>query len=174
MTQVRDRFLAPLDLSETDMVVIVQPGNPKGVRSVGDLAQADLKLGIANEEQSALGALTRRLFQTIPAGEMNLYEAIQPNVKVRTPTADLLVNQLRTGALDAAVVYQANVSLLADKLEVIPIREGNPTAVQPIAVGNESRHKYLMGRLVDALKSAKSRTQFETHGFRWHARAGAR
>ena len=112
------------------------------------------KLGIAHEEQSALGALTRRLFEPIPHGDSNMYAAILPNVSVRTPTADLLVTQLRVGALDAAVVYKANVSQTGDSIEVIPITEGEPSATQPIAVSKSSTHPYLAARLVKAISSA--------------------
>lgn len=174
MTQVADRFTTPLAVSETDMIVIVQPGNPLGITGVQDLAREGRKLGIANEEQSALGGLTRRLLSQISTADgRDLYEAIQPNVKVRTPTADMLVNQLRAGGLDAAIVYTANVSQVRDKLEVVSITEGNPIAVQPIAVANQSRLKYLSARLVEALTSEPSRQTFEQAGFRWRAGAAS-
>lgn len=174
MTQVADRFTPARTVSETDMIVIVQPGNPLGIKSVKDLAREGLKLGIANEEQSALGSLTQRLLSQISTDDgVDLYEAIQPNVKVRTPTADLLVNQLRAGGLDAAIVYAANVSQVRDKLEVIPITEGQPTAVQPIAVADRSKHKYLTARLVETLTTEQSRHAFEQAGFRWRAGVAA-
>lgn len=168
MQQVRDKFGPSIDIAETDMIIIVQKGNPEKIESVRDLVRPGLKVGIANEEQSALGALTRRLFETIDDGQgSNLYEALQPNVAVRTPTADLLVNQLRTGALDAAIVYQANVPLVRDKLDVIPIRDGDPVATQPIAVSATSSNRYLTERLVETIRSNHSRVIFEEVGFRW-------
>jgi len=174
MTQVADRFTLPHTVSETDMIVIAQPGNPLEIGNVKDLAREGLKLGIANEEQSALGGLTKRLLSQISTDDgADLYQAIQPNVKVRTPTADLLVNQLRAGGLDAAIVYAANVSQVRDKLEVIPITEGKPTAVQPIAVANQSKHKYLTERLVKTLTTEHSRLAFEQAGFRWRAGVAA-
>ncbi len=167
MTQVQSKFKPSLTVSQTPMVVIVQKGNPQEIKSVTDLTKAGLKLGVANEEQSALGALTRNLFQKIKFGDGDLFAAIQDNIKVRTPTADLLVNQLRVGALDAAVVYQANVSFVKDKLEVITITEGDPTAVQPIAVNKKSRYPYLTQRLVDAIASNRSQQRFLDCGFGW-------
>ncbi len=169
MVQVRDKFRQPLTISRTDMVVIVQKGNPKGIEKLADLAQPGLKLGVANEKQSALGALTRRLLEKLNVDGTNLYEAIQPNISVRTPTADLLVNQLRAGGLDAAVVYRVNVAMVKDELEVITITQGDPAATQPIAVSKTTKYPYLTNRLVDAITSNSSRGRFENVGFQWRA-----
>ena len=43
------------------------------------------------------------------------------NVKVQSPTGDMLVNQLRTGSLDAVVAYVSNAVPAADQLEAIAI-----------------------------------------------------
>ena len=172
MTQVQSRFQPSLNISETDMIIITQPGNPHDLKTVFDLRREGLKLGIANEEQSALGSLTRTLLEGFQGDDdQNLYEAIQPNIATRTPTADLLVNQLRTGALDAAIVYRANVPLVLDKLEVIPIADSRAIALQPIAGSYDSSCRYLTGRLIDAVRSNESRALFEKMGFRWRAEA---
>ncbi len=167
MHQVQDKFLAPVTVSETDMVIITKKGNPKNIKSLKDLARDGIKLGIAHEKQSALGALTKRMMSKIDYNRQDLYSAIQKNVKQNTPTADLLVNQLRVGGLDASIVYMANVSQVKDKLDIIPITEADPKAEQPIAIRKKTEHRYLMQRLLDAIESAKSREKFESHGFRW-------
>jgi len=167
MGQVQDKFHPAVTVSETDMVIITKKGNPKNIKNLHDLARDGVKLGIAHEEQSALGALTKRMMEKIDHDGQNLYSAIQKNVKQNTPTADLLVNQLRVGGLDASIVYMANVSLVKDKLEIVPITEANPRAEQPIAIGKNSKHSYLMQRLLNEISSAQSRTRFESRGFRW-------
>ena len=57
------------------------------------------------------------------------------NVRTQTPTADLLVNQMKTGSLDAAIVYRANCSFVKDDLPIIgtfqqelnvTLKEGKP------------------------------------------------
>ena len=164
MAAVSNLFAEVEEVSATDMVMLVQKGNPKGIRSLEDLAQTALKLGIANEDQSALGARTKQLLES--AG---LLDRIRDNVKTRTPTADLLVNQMRTGALDAAIVYRANTAHVRDKLDVIPIARADALAVQPIGVNRQSDHKYLVRRLKQTLMSGESRAQFESSGFTWRA-----
>ncbi|MBM81973.1 MAG: hypothetical protein CMJ78_15485 [Planctomycetaceae bacterium] len=167
MDDVQSDFRPPLTISDTDMVVIVQKGNPMRVKDVKELTKADLKVGVANAEQSALGELTKKLFLQIKLDDSNLYEAVQGNVRVQTPTADMLVNQVLANGLDAAIVYKANVASISEKLEIIPIRTGNPKAVQPIAVNKASKHPYLAQRLVEAITSAESRERFLSHGFGW-------
>lgn len=161
---VQDMFLEPLDVSETDMVLLVAKGNPLGIHSLADLAKPGLKVGVANVEQSTLGALTERLLK-----EQGLLERVTPNIKVQTPTADLLVNQIRTGSLDAVVVYQVSTSQVQDSLTVVSIDHPSAKAVQPYAIAKHSQHRLLMGRLQAAICSPESRRQYEMLGFRWRA-----
>jgi molybdenum ABC transporter molybdate-binding protein len=164
---VQDLFEAPVEISETDIVILAAKGNPKAIRSLADLARPGLRLGVANAKQSTLGDLTVKLLQP-----MGILEAVMANVKTQTPTADLLVNQMRTGALDAVVVYAANTSQVRDKLDIVPLSGPVGKAVQPFAVGKNSGHRYLMGRLLEAIRSPESRRLYESLGFRWRERNG--
>jgi ABC-type molybdate transport system substrate-binding protein len=109
-----------------------------------------------------LGSLTARLLRS-----QGLLEKVMANVKVQTPTADLLVNQIRTGSLDAVVVYTANTSQVRDLLDVVELPEPEALAIQPYAIGRNSDHAQLMDRLLTTLRSAESRQRFEATGFRW-------
>ncbi|MGE3309661.1 MAG: molybdate ABC transporter substrate-binding protein [Limisphaerales bacterium] len=162
MTNVQEHFRPAIELARTRMVLLTRKDNPRNLRTLADLAAPGLRVGVANPEQSALGALTARLLR-----QLGLDAAIQPNIAVQTPTADLLVNQLRAGGLDAAIVYQANTSQVRDVLEVIPIEAPEALAIQPYAVGQSSSNALLMARLLDALLSSDSRRRFEDAGFVW-------
>jgi ABC-type molybdate transport system substrate-binding protein len=131
---------------------------------LSDLTKPGLALGVANEHQAALGALTARLLRS-----QGLLGQVMANVKVQTPTADLLVNQIRTGSLDAVVVYAANASQVRDLLDVIELTEPEALAIQPYAIGRNSEHAQLMDRLLAALRSTESRQRFEETGFNWRA-----
>ena len=158
---VSDQFFAPTEVAESGIVLLVAKGNPKGIRSVGDLAQAGLRVGLGNSQQTALGALTENLLR-----ESGVFDAVMVNVKTQTPTADLLVNQMRTGSLDAVVVYEANASQVRDALDVVRLNLPNAKAIQPFAVGKNSEHRFLMERLLTALRSEESKQKFEAVGFR--------
>ena len=76
---------------------------------------------------------------------------------------------IRTGSLDAVIVYRSNAVNVLEHLEVVPIELPTAFAVQPYAVGKNSDHKYLMGRLLEAVKSAESKERFLSVGFEWKA-----
>ncbi len=162
MHSVSDMFLEAVDLSRTDIVLLVPKGNPLGLSRLADLARPNLRVGIANEQQSALGALTVRMLRAEA-----IHDQVMPNVRVQTPTADLLVNQIRTGSLDVVVVYEANTSQVRDQLDVVPLHTPAAIAVQPYAVGKNSDNRLLMQRLLERLRGADSRAKFESVGFHW-------
>jgi len=162
MAQVQDLFLDSTDIAATNMVIVVAKDNPLGIHTLKDLTRPDLKLGVAHARQSALGALTQRLLE-----ETGLYEQVMAHVKSQTPTADLLVNQMRTGSLDAVIVYEANTPMVRDKLKIIKIDHPLAQAKQPFAIGKNSRYNYLVGRLLEKIASEKSKSRFEWAGFSW-------
>jgi molybdenum ABC transporter molybdate-binding protein len=164
MDNVQDLFLDSIDVSETDMVLVVPKGNPKGIHTLADLTRPDLRIGLAHPQTSALGKLSERLLQ-----ELGLHDAIEPNVKTRKPTADFLVTDMRAGALDAVIVYRANTAKASDDLDVLDIDHPAARAIQPYAVSRQSKHKHLLDRLLQAITTPESQAHFETVGFRIRA-----
>ena len=162
MREVQPLFRDSDVVARTRVVILTRKGNPRNLRDLPDLAQPGLRLGVANAEQSALGALTDNLLR-----QAGVLEKVRPNVAVQTPTADLLVNQMRAGALDAAVVYRANTSQVGDTLDIIELAQPAAVATQPYAIGRASERPQLMRRLQEALRSADSRQCFERAGFQW-------
>jgi molybdate transport system substrate-binding protein len=162
MEQVHDLFLEAAPVSTNRLVILVPRGNPHGIRSLADLAKPGLKVGVGHEKQCALGVLTQKTLS-----ETGTLGRVMENVKVQSPTGDMLVNQLLTGSLDAVVAYVSNAADSADRLDAIPVDVPCAVAVQPLAVGKDSDFKHLAGRLADALRSGESRRRFEARGFRW-------
>jgi molybdenum ABC transporter molybdate-binding protein len=164
MSQVKEKFALPVEVSLNQLVILVPKGNPKGIRTLKDLANPGLRVGIGHEKQCALGLLTQQtLVQSKLQGE------VMKNVVVQTPTGDMLVNQLRTGSLDVVIAYISNAVSAADVLEAHPIDIPCALAVQPVAVARDAPRKQIAARLVEALRSAESRARFEAEGFRWRA-----
>lgn len=157
---VAEQFPEAVVLTETDIGIAVKKGNPRNVRTLADLAQADLKVGLCNAEQSTLGYMTRGMLKS-----SGLLEGIRKNVVVEVPTADLLVNQMRAGALEAAIVYRVNAAPAAEHIDFLPIQHAGAKAVQPFAVRTSSPNRQLAARLLDFLKA--NRGDFEQAGFLW-------
>jgi len=162
MGQVQDLFFEPVNISEMDILIAMPKGNPRRITSLRDLTQEGLKLGVGNPQQGALGALTERML----AGA-GLLQGVMANVRSQTPTADLLVNQLRAGGLDAVLVYESNISQVREYVDTVRVDLPGATAIQPFAIARGSQHKQLAQRLLHALTSAESQEKYKEAGFRW-------
>jgi molybdate transport system substrate-binding protein len=165
MNQVSSMFPSPLDISKNELVILVKKGNPDGIRSLRDLTKAGLRVGIGHEKQCAMGWLTQRTFT-----ESGLQTELMKNVVVQTPTGDMLVNQMRSGSLDAAVAYLSNAAGAANDLDAIRI-QGIPCSVatQPYAVAKDSTNKQVATRLLNAIRDEQSQQRFTSEGFTWIA-----
>ncbi|HEX3146982.1 MAG TPA: substrate-binding domain-containing protein [Gemmataceae bacterium] len=166
MGDVAELFLKPEVVSNNQLVIAVPKGNPAGIKELKNLGAEGLRVGVGHEQQCALGAITRETF--LKAG---VYAAVRNNVKMESPTGDLLVNQLRTGALDAVVCYISNVTPNLDKLDAIPVTGIACSAPeQPVAIAKSSANAELAAKLIEYLRSAESRKRFEELGFGWGRR----
>lgn len=164
MQQVPDLFPEPVDVSQNELVILVQKGNPHNIRSLKDLTKDGLRVGIGHEKQCAMGWLTQNTLR-----EGGVQQEVMANVTVQSPTGDMLVNQLRTGSLDAAVAYLSNAAGAAAWLDAIRI-QGIPcsVAIQPFAITPKSAHRQLAERLFARICSQESQQGFQAEGFRWH------
>lgn len=163
---VADHFPEAVLLTETAIVIATQKGNPKNISTLADLAQPGLKLGICNAEQSTLGFMTQAMLKST-----NLLASVMKNVVVQVPTADFLVNQMRAGALDAAIVYQVNVQQVSQHFEMILLPADLAKAIQPFAVRKASPNYHLSQRLLTYLRD--NRESFEKAGFIWKGESKA-
>jgi len=147
-------------LTETDIGLVVQKGNPHGIHALADLAQPNLRVGICNAQQSTLGFITRGLLRSV-----NVETNVRKNVVVEVPTADFLINQLRAGGLDAAIVYKVNAAPQSAHLDYLPLDHPGAKALQPFSVRADSPQHELATRLLDFLRSKQA--HFQDAGFRW-------
>jgi len=177
MRMVQQWFEAAKNISRNDMVLAVAKGNPQQVRSINDLVRPDLRVGLAHPVNSALGALTDDLLKKLGLHD-KVYAPGRKHPVVHTDAGHMLVNQLRTGALDLIVVYRSNVLSYSDNpdrdLEIVDMNLPEAIAVQPYAVAKGSEHKYLMGRLLEAILAPQSQKRFRDVGFQWIAEGESR
>ncbi|MCC6509981.1 MAG: substrate-binding domain-containing protein [Pirellulaceae bacterium] len=165
MNSVPDLFPSPVDVSQNELVIMVQKGNPHGIRDLRDLGKPGLRVGVGHEKQCAMGWLTQN-----PLREGGVEKEVMANVTVQSPTGDMLVNQLRASSLDAAVAYLSNAAGAGDVLDAVRI-VGIPCSVatQPFAVAVDSPNAHLAGRLFELLNSAESKETFLAEVFQWSA-----
>ncbi|MCI0457070.1 MAG: substrate-binding domain-containing protein [Gemmataceae bacterium] len=170
LDDVQQWFGPGVTISRNEVVLIVPKGNGKGIASLADLSRPGLKVGLAHPKNSALGKLTDELLK-----RLGLYDSVydddwQKRI-VHTDAAHTLVNQMRTGALDVAVVYRSNVQSapanVRSYLDVIPVEHPDAHATQPFAIATGTRHRHLLERLRQALVAARSADRFRSLGFDW-------
>lgn len=157
---VAEHFPEAVLLTEAEIVIAVPKGNPKSIKTLADLARPGLRVGLCNAEQSTLGFMTMGILTS-----MNLWESVIANASSQVPTGDFLVNQLRAGSLDAAVVYQINIQNQIEHFDSIPLPADKAKAIQPFSVRKDSPNRELARRLLDHLKA--NRESFEKAGFVW-------
>ena len=157
---VAEQFPEIVILTQTKIGIAKRRDLSQELRTLTDLARPGLKLGICNQKQSTLGYMTAGLLKS-----SGLEAAVRKNVVVEVPTADLLINQLRTGALDAAVVYQVNALLQGEHLDFVEIKHPGANAVQPFGVRAGSPRQRLAKRMEDYFRAHPE--AFERAGFVW-------
>ncbi len=164
MNQVPDLFPEPINVSQNELVILVQKGNPHELGSLKDLGNPGLRVGIGHEKQCAMGWLTQNTFR-----EGGVQKEVMANVTVQTPTGDMLVNQLLTGSLDAAVVYLSNAAGAGEKLDAVQIQGLEcSVATQPFAISPKSPNTQTASRLFQRITNADSQESFLAEGFRWN------
>jgi len=157
---VAEHFTDVVLLTETDIGIAFPKGNPHNIKTLTDLAKPGLKVGLCNQEQSTLGYMTGGILR-----DTGLETSIRKNAAVEVPTADFLITQMRSGALDAAIVYRVNAELQKEHIEFIKIKHEGAVAVQPFSVRKDSPKRQLATRLQEHfLANPKA---FTDSGFLW-------
>ena len=157
---VAEQFPEVVILTETKIGIAKRKGLEVDVRTLTDLAREGLKVGLCNQKQSTLGYMTHGMLKS-----SGLEKAVRKNVVVEAATADVLINQLQTAALDAAIVYEINALLRSEELEFIEIGHPGAKALQPFGVNRDSPRAHLARRLEDHFRSHPE--AFEGAGFIW-------
>ena len=163
MTSVSNDFKGVTDISKTPIVMVTQKQNPYQIKTLKDLTQKNIKIGVCNEKQSALGALTKKLLQ-----QEKLWRSVYQNIRSQTPTADLLVNQLRTGSLDVVIVYAANIAGVKNKLNSISLPQKSAVAFQNFGIHKKSKYPFLARRFLDFLTTEQAKKSYLQNGFLWN------
>jgi molybdate transport system substrate-binding protein len=165
LDMVQPQFEPGQLLSRNQIVLLVPKGNPAKLRTPQDLARPGLRIGLASVERSALGALS--VDALTKAGLMDAIRSAG-NIAVESPTGDFLVNQVRVGALDGALVYRSNAMAtpsLREHTEVVELNLPGGLAAQPWSVRLRSPHAHTLGRLLNRIETARADGAFASLGF---------
>ena len=127
-------------------VLAVQPGNPKGIRSLQDLAQPGLKIALTDPQYSTCGEMVLSLL-----AKKGIKDAVMANVGNRvTKGHSALGTFLKTHVVDAAILWNGVAHTFRDSLEVVktPYEYDQETRVHIIALGH-SKHPEALRKFME-------------------------
>jgi molybdate transport system substrate-binding protein len=163
LDNVKEWFQEASDVSSTEIVLVVPKGSTK-VRGLADLLEPGVRVAVGQPEQCTIGALTRRLLV-----QEGMYERLKDKqsdpgeVVVEKSSSALLVPDVVTGHVDAAVAYLCDTMRTADEVDVVRIDSELNRAIQPLSIARNSDHKALVRRLYNRVTSAPE--AFSAAGF---------
>lgn len=156
MRKVADLVGEPQPFARNKVEIVVEPGNPRGVTSLKDLANPDLKVVLGAPAISA-GQVTTEVLdeQGISVEPVSL----EDNVKG-------VVTKVSLGEADAGIAWVTDVSAAAGKVEGVQIPDAeNATSTYPIAVVRSSKNARDAQAFVDYVLSAAGQQVLRAYGF---------
>ena len=156
MDKVKDLVGTPQIFASNQLQIVVEKGNPKGVKGLDDLGNGDLKVVLAAEEVPA-GRYAKQLLDK--AGVSVSPVSQEDNVKA-------VVTKVSLGEADAGIVYVTDVSAGGDKVEGVEIPETeNVLATYPIATVKASKNADMAQAFMELVLSAEGQQVLKQYGF---------
>ncbi|MGH9264713.1 MAG: molybdate ABC transporter substrate-binding protein [Acidimicrobiales bacterium] len=142
----------PRDFARNRLTIAVEPGNPEGIRGLGDLGRKGLKVVLADPAVPA-GRYAREVLDR--AGVRVRPVSLEPDVKA-------VAGKVLAGEADGGIVYVSDVPPDA----AVPIPDDvNVVATYPVAVVRATRDRARAEAFVDRLLGSEGRDALAAHGF---------
>ena len=156
MDKVKDLVGTPQNFASNQLQIVVEKGNPKGVKGLEDLANPDLKVVLAAPE--------------VPAGRYAAEALGKADVTVKPVSQEdnvkAVVNKVALGEADAGIVYVTDVTAGGDKVEGVDIPEGlNVLATYPIATVKASKAQDKAQAFMALVLSDQGQQVLKQYGF---------
>jgi molybdate transport system substrate-binding protein len=156
MEKVEDLVGSPQVFASNLLQIVVEKGNPKGVKGLDDLAGGDLKVVLAAEEVPA-GKYAKQILDR--AGVSVRPVSLEDNVKA-------VVTKVSLGEADAGIVYVTDVSAGGDRIDGVDIpTEANVVATYPIATVKASGNQQQAQAFVNLVLSDQGQQVLQKYGF---------
>jgi molybdate transport system substrate-binding protein len=145
----------PVVFARNRLAIAVAEGNPKGIRSLADLARQDVVVALCAAES--------------PCGRMASQALARAGVTVRAASNEAntrgVVSKLAARQADAGIVFTTNVRDTAGRLQLIDIpAEHNVLRPYPVAKARQAKNVALADAFRDFLLSDRARPVLEEYG----------
>ena len=144
-------------------VILVQKGNPKGIKGLVDLARPGLRVGLGNPKACQVGRATE---QIIAKNRLDA-AAIEKNLAFASITVNELGLQVKAGALDAVIVWDAVAAQYADSADVVAIPpQENEISRVAVALLKTAANPKGAKALVEFILGPEGQAIFRKHHYR--------
>ena len=156
MDKVKDLVGTSQNFASNLLAIVVEEGNPKGVKGLDDLARPDLKVVLAAPD--------------VPAGKYAAEILGKAGVAVKPVSQEdnvkAVVTKVSLGEADAGIVYVTDITAGGAKVEGVDIpREQSVLATYPIATVKASRAPDEAQAFMDLVLSAEGQQVLKQYGF---------
>lgn len=139
----------------------VQKGNPKGIKSLEDLARPGIMVGVGVPEAVCLGDIAVEVFK-----ETGLTEKVAPNIVTHANSCEQVAAILRMKQVDAVIGWDVFASWAPKEIETIPL----PPKLRkyryiPAAVTKFAEDPAAAQRFVDFICSRTGKAVFKKQGY---------
>jgi molybdate transport system substrate-binding protein len=156
MDKVKDLVGTPQNYASNLLQIVVEKGNPKGVKTLDDLANPDLKVVLAAPDVPA-GKYAAEALNTAKVTVKPVSE--EDNVKA-------VVTKVSLGEADAGIVYVTDVTAGGDKVQGVDIpKDQNVTATYPIASVKAGKAQDKAQAFMDLVLSDQGQQVLKQYGF---------
>ena len=156
MDKVKDLVATPQNFASNRLAIVVEQGNPKGVKGLADLADPGLKVVLAAPD--------------VPAGKYAAEALGKAEVTVKPVSQEdnvkAVVTKVSLGEADAGIVYVTDVTAGGSKVEGVDIPDDqNVTATYPVATVKAAKDQAGAEAFLDLVLSAEGQQVLKKYGF---------
>jgi molybdate transport system substrate-binding protein len=143
-------------------VLIVQPGNPKKIKTLQDLTKPGIRIGLGDPEAVAIGRAARETM--VKAGG---WEKAKKNVVMTAQNVSELSNAVKLKQVDAAIVWNAIAAMYNTKELATVTIPAKQAVCSPVPVGVVAYTKFPKEAkaYMEFLASPEATKIFLKHGF---------
>jgi molybdate transport system substrate-binding protein len=143
-------------------VIVVQPGNPKNIQSLSDLAAPGLKVGIGNPESVCVGLYGYEVLE-----HSNLLESVGKNIVTYAESCDKTASLVALKSVDAIMGWDVFAAWNPGTMDAVFLKpEQIPRiAYIPVAISKFSKDKESASKFMDFLVSPEGKNIFSKWGY---------
>lgn len=145
--------------------IVVPKGNPKGIKSLKDLAKNRIKVIMANPKDVCVGLYAVEIIEN----NFNEWEkeAFKKNLLNYTESCEKTATAISLGAADAAIGWSVFQYWDRERIEVIPLKfhEVKRIGYIPIAISKFTRNRAMAQKFIDFVTSKEGKAIFKKHGY---------